>query len=350
MASTDKLFFDKDCPLDAVVSLAEPKDIPTLNTTFTDILKQHIHNRTVRIYEAITDFYTDDECDVINTQTLRQVISTKKNSQFEDLEYADEDVQRCLKENKPISGLSPQKKAPRTIFPIPGLSTHFGFLVIEGQVDESCHNFLDPLIRIYASHAFLLNRNEHDSLTGLYNRRALSNKLNQLLNSKTNKKRKNDSQQRSWCFALLDIDHFKQINDQYGHIHGDEVLVLFGRLLERSFREDDLLFRYGGEEFVAVLKDVDLKKAEIILNRFRKNVAKTCYGKVKFITVSIGYTLLDTKQALPIILDRADRALYYSKNNGRNQVSCFEELIQQELVEADNLTHNIEFFPHKKTS
>ena len=350
MANTDTLYFDKDCPLEAVVRLAEPRDIPTLNTTFSAILKEHIPDRTVRIYEMVTDFQTNTEGHIVNTQTLRPVIATRKNSHFEELNYNDEDVQRCLKQDCPISGVSPQRNKQRTIFPIPGVSSHFGFLVIEGQADASCHNFLDPLIRIYASHAFLLNRNEHDSLTGLYNRRALSNKFNQLFNHNTRRKRKNDKQQQPWCFALMDIDHFKQINDQYGHIHGDEVLILFSRLLERSFREDDLLFRYGGEEFVAILKDVDLNKANAILNRFRENVAKAVYGKVKSLTVSIGYTLLDTSQGLPILLDRADKALYYSKNNGRNQINCYEILVQQELVKAELVTSNIEFFPHQKTS
>lgn len=258
----------------------------------------------------------------------------------------EDDVNECIQNNKAVAGLSALDGKQRTLFPIPGLTKALGILVIEGHTDESVHHFLDPLLRIYASHAFLLNRNERDTLTGLYNRQALETKLCQIYHRDEIKQRKDDDNSQSWYLALLDIDYFKTINDKFGHIYGDEVLILFGQLLERSFRDDDLLFRYGGEEFVIVLKDVDLAIAKTILNRFRERIAATEFPQAGHITASLGYTLLDTSQPIPIIIDRADRALYYSKNNGRNRISSYEDLSQKGEIDIAPLDDtNITIFP-----
>lgn len=344
--NADILYFDKDCPLDAVVSLAEPRDVPGLNGAFLSILKEHIPHRAVKVYELVNDFDARAKEGNQSKQTLKLILKTHEHNSAVRLEYNEADVQQCIREKIPVTGKSSGGGLERTIFPIPGLSSPLGLLVIEGKVDESCKNFLDPLLRIYSSHAFILNRNEHDSLTGLFNRHVMENKLNQVYQCQANGKRKNDGQSQTWCIALLDIDHFKMINDRFGHLFGDEVLIMFSRLLQNSFREDDLLFRYGGEEFLIALKNVDLDKAEMTLNRFRNRVETTAFARVGQVTVSIGYTALDTGQPLPTVIERADRALYYSKYQGRNQTNCYEQLMEKGLVESSDFdSGNIEIFP-----
>ena len=348
----DILYFDKDCPLDAVVSLAEPRDVPGLNGAFLSILKEHIPQRAVKVYEIVNDFCVPVSDEGHLAQTLRLVLTTQENNPAVNLEFDDADVQQCIKLKIPVCGNASKTGLVRTIFPIPGLPSPLGLLVIEGMVDDSCKNFLDPLLRIYASHAFILNRNEHDSLTGLFNRQVMEHKLNQIYQCQLNGNRRNDQKDQVWCIALLDIDFFKMINDQYGHLYGDEVLIMFSRLLQSSFREDDLLFRYGGEEFLIALKNVDLEKAKLTLNRFRQYVENTVFAQVKKVTVSIGYTILDISQPLSSIIERADRALYYSKYQGRNRISCFETLLEKGLVDPSEFNNNIEIFPsqHKKIS
>lgn len=349
----DILFFDKDCPLDAVVSLAEPRDVPGLNGAFLSILKEHIPQRAVKVYEIVTNFCATTANTDAHQQVLRMVLKTQENNSTVKLNFDDPDVQQCINEKIPVTGQSTENGLDRTIFPIPGLPSPLGLLVIEGRVDDSCKNFLDPLLRIYSSHAFILNRNEHDSLTGLFNRQVMENKLNQIYQCQINGNRKSDEKDLTWCVALLDIDYFKTINDRFGHLYGDEVLVMFSRLLQSSFREDDLLFRYGGEEFLIALKNVDLEKAGMTLNRFRQHVQSTPFAQIEKITVSIGYTILDIKQPLSIIIERADRALYYSKYQGRNQSNCYERLLEKGLVESSTFENsNIEIFPqqHKKIS
>ncbi|MDH5408177.1 MAG: GGDEF domain-containing protein [Gammaproteobacteria bacterium] len=342
----DTLFFDKDCPLEAVVSLAEPRDVHGLNSAFLTILQEHISDRAVKVYEVINDFYSPTFKSSKCEPSLRLLIETQPDADMSDADLNEDDVQACIQNNTVVTGKSSFDDSERTIFPIPGLVKALGILVIEGRADQSCHNFLDPLLRIYSSHAFLLNRNEHDTLTGLYNRQALETKLCQIYHRDEIKQRKGDSKPVSWCLALLDLDHFKSVNDKFGHIYGDEVLIMFSQLLERCFRDDDMLFRYGGEEFVIVLKDVDITKAKSILNRFRKLVAETRFPQIGTMTASIGFCLLDTSQPIPVNIDNADRALYYSKNHGRNRISVYEELLEKGEITANKIEEsNITVFP-----
>ena len=342
----DTLFFDKDCPLEAVVSLAEPRDVHGLNSAFLAILQEHIPDRAVKVYEVINDFYSPTFKSCTNEPSLRLLLETRPNDIWADVEIDEKDVQACIQNNTVVMGKSSYDDTERTLFPIPGLVKALGVLVIEGRADQSCHNFLDPLLRIYSSHAFLLNRNEHDTLTGLYNRQALETKLCQIYHRDEIKQRKGDNKPVAWCLALLDIDHFKSVNDQFGHIYGDEVLIMFSQLLERCFRDEDMLFRYGGEEFVIVLKDVDIPKAKNILNRFRKLVADTRFPQVGHMTASLGFCMLNTSQPIPLNIDNADRALYYSKGHGRNRISSYEELLDKGEINPTTIDEsNITVFP-----
>jgi diguanylate cyclase (GGDEF)-like protein len=134
--------------------------------------------------------------------------------------------------------------------------------------------------------------------------------------------------------ALIDLDRFKKINDAYGHLYGDEVLLLFGGLMKQSFRSTDLLVRYGGEEFVVVLSDTTMENCEIVLERFRAKVEGHWFPNVGHVTISAGATRIGN-QALPsTVIDQADQALYYAKHTGRNRVCHYEALVRDGLMEA----------------
>jgi diguanylate cyclase (GGDEF)-like protein len=123
----------------------------------------------------------------------------------------------------------------------------------------------------------------------------------------------------------MDIDHFKRVNDRYGHLYGDEVLLLFARLMGNCFRYTDFLFRFGGEEFVALLTYADETGAHTALERFRTTVQAYDFPRVEHITVSIGYCGIDDDSLAPSLIDMADRALYHAKHHGRNRVVAFGE-------------------------
>ncbi|BCJ91130.1 PleD family two-component system response regulator [Terrihabitans soli] len=157
-----------------------------------------------------------------------------------------------------------------------------------------------------------------DSLTGLYNRRYMETHLETLIE-------KASQTERPLALVLIDIDHFKPINDTYGHDAGDEVLRQFSTRLQSSVRGIDLACRYGGEEFVVVMPDADLSVARAVGERLRRNIAAEQFPVSKGVkkidvTISVGIAMRREGDAADTILKRADEALYQAKRDGRNRV------------------------------
>jgi len=191
---------------------------------------------------------------------------------------------------------------------------------------------IEAITRVYINLNLLLERGSIDSLTGLLNRRTFEEKLNPLFSSKYQSRRHNEVGRVDYL-AILDIDFFKQVNDRFGHLYGDEVLLLMGRMIREAFREHDWLFRIGGEEFVVVARGVSGDPGPIF-DRFRASVEQRDFPQVGQVTVSLGYTEIDHRCSLPDIQGRADEALYYAKEHGRNQVACYEALLKQGELSA----------------
>lgn len=178
------------------------------------------------------------------------------------------------------------------------------------------------LLRIYANYYALLEESHRDKLTNLLNRETLEVEIArriieyQRAHHRHNRRRE-ESNWRNWL-ALIDADHFKSINDEWGHLYGDEVLILLARLLESTFREEDLIFRYGGEEFVALFRAPELEDAQAACERVRTTVAGHTFPGVGQVTVSIGVVEVRDQDSPAAALAQADQALYYAKQHGRN--------------------------------
>ena len=158
----------------------------------------------------------------------------------------------------------------------------------------------------------------HDHLTGLFNRRYANDYLQREI-------ARSKRQQLPFCIAMLDIDHFKRINDQYLHDTGDRVLQRIARLLESNTRESDLVARYGGEEFLLCFPDTELAGACRHCEALRNIVAQEDWTVIRpgiRTTVSIGVVQRAEFEELPDLLRRADTNLYEAKHRGRNQVCC----------------------------
>ncbi|WP_246540605.1 GGDEF domain-containing protein [sulfur-oxidizing endosymbiont of Gigantopelta aegis] len=205
------------------------------------------------------------------------------------------------------------------------------------------------LSEIYSNHQLLISLNDKDALTGLYNRKFFDRKMNQLsLESEHQLRRQAEMNKpeisKHSYLAILDIDHFKRINDAYGHLYGDEVLLHFAQQMQKVFRDDDWLFRYGGEEFVVLLKNVGSDMVETILHRFRKHIENYDFPSVGQVTISIGVTQLDNSKMQSEIIDRADNALYYVKEHGRNNIALYETLVAQGELQEQVNEGDIELF------
>ena len=153
----------------------------------------------------------------------------------------------------------------------------------------------------------------HDPLTGIHNRRAMEQEL--LLAIEAHRRHLG-----VFGLALLDLDHFKRINDRYGHEAGDETLVAFTALMQRSIRKLDRFYRIGGEEFVLLLPGVDTPGLAILCEHVRADVAAQLRCRDEPVTVSIGAALLRHADDSASWLARADEALYRAKDSGRNRV------------------------------
>ena len=158
-----------------------------------------------------------------------------------------------------------------------------------------------------------------DSLTGLPNRRGFD-----LLAAQAMQEAQREP--KPLTAMLLDLDHFKRLNDTHGHLAGDLVLAGFARDLESCLRQSDIVCRWGGEEFIVLLKDTDAHAALKIAEKVRHLIEQQRYsyqGNALRITVSIGLTTLQPDDTLHNLLSRADQAMYRAKLSGRNR-TCSE--------------------------
>ncbi len=157
----------------------------------------------------------------------------------------------------------------------------------------------------------------NDHLTGIANRR----RINNLLDIEFERARR---YRTPFSIVLFDIDHFKEINDHYGHLAGDTVLKSFANQVNQSIRKTETLGRWGGEEFILILSQSDLNAAYLVAEKIRKIIAKTRFEDIdEEITCSFGVAIYQDGITIDELLEEADQALYQAKENGRNQVIVY---------------------------
>ena len=201
-------------------------------------------------------------------------------------------------------------------------------LIITALLYQQISN--EELIRIFATlcilffFGYIFNNSIHlqrkqlsalaarDALTGTWNRRTLDETLIQTTSS-------NNRNPLTASLIILDLDHFKHINDTYGHNAGDRVLVKVAETIRDSIRLSDRLFRYGGEEFIILADGATLDNAAILAETIRKKVEKNCGFKKETITISLGVASLKDGQDPETWMRLADQALYEAKRTGRNK-------------------------------
>jgi diguanylate cyclase (GGDEF)-like protein len=166
----------------------------------------------------------------------------------------------------------------------------------------------------------LERRSASDPLTGVLNRRGFGEAYAREV------ARMARMRQRSRSMALLavDLDHFKSINDRFGHAEGDRVLVGVAQMIGSALRESDVLARFGGEEFIVLLPDADAKRAHAVAQRMQRLLREACAGDLPSCTASFGVAVqTDPEEPLDDLLARADEALYRAKENGRDRIETW---------------------------
>lgn len=217
-------------------------------------------------------------------------------------------------------------------------------------LDAQAVQTVDGVLRIYCNLLALLDYSECDTLTGLLNRKSFDESfykasalpLARSLQGPTDRRQVAGDLQ--YWLGVVDVDHFKQVNDRFGHLIGDEVLLLLSRQMRQSFRFYDQLYRFGGEEFVVLLRCTGEQDAMAAMQRFRESVRAFSFPQAGQVTVSVGFTdvrIGDTPQAA---VDRADRAVYMAKSLGRDQVCSFAALVEAGLLVEASKVGDVEFF------
>lgn len=239
-----------------------------------------------------------------------------------------------------------------TIFPLGQQGKVEGVLEFQTPVamDAQSEHLVTNILRIFLNVQGLLDYGEKDSLTELLNRKTFDGafikaSMHDAHFLEMEQPDRRHARGGSYWLAVLDIDHFKRVNDGFGHLIGDEVLVLIARLMRLSFRFNDQLYRFGGEEFVVLMRCTNANDAQSALERFRLRVEQHDFPQVGHITISIGYAPLMADDTPGAGFDRADKAVYFAKGNGRNQVRSYTELVASgDLVEVVDDSHEADFF------
>lgn len=238
-------------------------------------------------------------------------------------------------------------------FPILGEDGVSYVLCLKHQsLSEGDVRIVEGMVQIFCNYLLILSEGKRDTLTGLLNRRVFLEKINRIIRASHYEPeefnagidRRQDNTEGSYWLAIFDIDHFKNINDTYGHIYGDEVLIMFSTLMREYFRSTDLLFRYGGEEFVAVIGTMTEEVAMTVFERFRNKIAEKQFGQLDRVTVSIGMVEILQGNDPTTLVGRADQALYYAKDHGRNQLAVYEHLLEQGAISIPSTQDDLEIF------
>jgi diguanylate cyclase (GGDEF)-like protein len=221
------------------------------------------------------------------------------------------------------------------------------------KLNELDMHMINGLLGVYRNFQEVLSESQRDALTGLSNRKNFDDIVDRIYLKKplptepvpVERRMTADEERAELWLGMADLDNFKRVNDTWGHLYGDEVILLASQLMQGHFRENDCLFRFGGEEFVIIIRSSSEETARQAFERFRVAMESYEFPQVGQVTISIGVTRMDPNIFKATLLDRADKALYYAKKNGRNQVCFFENLLEKGLVEEkDFISGEIELF------
>ena len=339
-----------------VVKISSRRDRTEINSAMVDTLLDLFHPQRLTIYRC----YSSSKKAMVfacagvgpNGQFLRNAYLPQRRY----CQPIDRDplLQRCHKELSAVLDVL-DDGSHRIVFPVlrHDETIYLIDLSLSDEFSADQRVILMGLIEYFGNHIALLDYGEADTLTGLASRKTFDKHLFELLGQAASdsllgnggENRRRGTEHGSHWLAVCDIDHFKQVNDTFGHLIGDEVLIMMAQVMRHSFRFDDQLFRFGGEEFVALLQPTEADSALAVLERFRSEVESQVFSRVGHVTVSVGFSALRPNDTPTDAIDRADEALYYIKRNGRNQVACYESLVAAGKVTAKEIAKGeIELF------
>lgn len=331
--------------IDSVASTTAHRDRDELDVSIARLLVEFMRAKRVSIYRLIADG------DVTRVARRVGVVHGQDELGQEDIGElsalpALDDVpawRKCVRESCIVDREISQESRCHA-FPIESEHGVVGLMEIEPRrpLRRREQDLIVAILRIVKNHLALLDYGEVDTLTGLMNRKTFEARFDKL--------RLRAAKQPASCaeagwLGVVDIDKFKSINDTYGHLFGDEVLLLMAGLMRQNFRGADELFRFGGEEFVIVLDRASEAGAAVAFERLRAGVDAHRFPQVGHVTISLGYTRIASHEAAATAVERADTALYYAKHHGRNKVCSYDLLLAAgDITPPESKQSDVELF------
>jgi diguanylate cyclase (GGDEF)-like protein len=322
--------------LEQLARLTRGRDRDSVDGTLVEVLQPLLEAQSVTLWEALPD--PDGDRLLLRARVERgKPVSQPiiESAGPEALQRVRDDAQRVFAWETRETRLDGHGGRARLLVPI--VTDSDRRLLIEAEFerapDKHRIQVAEGMARIFENFIDLLDSSEHDSLTGLLNRKSFDDAFYKATRVDPHShggpgRRQLDGGVGAHWLAVVDVDHFKSVNDRYGHLIGDEVLLLIARILRNTFRHDDRLYRFGGEEFVVLARAVDAAAAASAFERLRRNVEGFPFPQVGRITVSVGYTAVREHDTPSDAFERADRAVYLAKAQGRNQVRGYETDVQ----------------------
>ncbi len=330
--------------IESVASATEHRDRDDLDGAVARLLFEFLHARAVTVYRVLDDG---------EHKRVARRVSLSRDGNRSDLDDTN-DLSRLprlvdVAEWRECELLRDAVHYPsadgslRSLFPLIGETDVVGLLEIEAGegLRPREASLAAGIVRILRNHLALLDYGERDTLTGLRNRKTFEASFGKL---RSRAGLNEDLNSPSSWLGVVDIDRFKAINDSHGHLFGDEVLLLVARVMQRTFKGSDQLFRFGGEEFVVVLDRADAAGARVAFERLRAAVESFRFPQVGNVTICLGYTHLRSADGPGSCFERADAAMYYAKNHGRNQVQGYEMLVAAGLIAPKEARAEVELF------
>ncbi len=345
--------YSADKIIESIAHVTTQADRELLEASLMSTLFELLKPKSILLYKIISEY--DEKCCLIATEITDGKLTfhdpCEPTSQF--FIHQITGLSQCIEKEKPVLVESKGKPGETETYVYPLINrngTITSVFIICGKALSENENkrLLSGYFQIYRNYACLLDDSEHDTLTGLLNRRTFDRDLDRILagwkrpsdqnilsTQQQPRRRNGDEGCVSNWLAVIDIDFFKKINDQYGHLYGDEVLLLLANIMRKTFRCYDKLFRFGGEEFVVLLRSTSQEGAGAALERFRAAMDNYDFPQIGSVTVSIGYVEIADQGIAAVILGHADSALYYAKDNGRNRVCFHTDLVDRGELAVD---------------
>ena len=346
--------------LGKVATLTGIRDLDIFEFSFMKTLAEMLSVNDISLYKFNG---ASEPCRLITYSSETEIDGGKKRTN-EAREIHVEDIEIPASLNNAIDWIESTGKVYTTksganfltIYPISANNHTIGYLsvTLARELSESENLVITSLLSISENFHSLLEENQRDKLTGLLNRKTFDENISKIqglflfspkADPHTGTEKRIESSKDEYWLSIIDIDNFKRINDSLGHIYGDEVLLLLSQVMKKTFRPTDLLFRIGGEEFIVICKVRNQDEARDTFERFRVAIANFIFPQVGQVTISLGATEIHGQYIIPSeIVGRADQALYYAKENGRNKLFFYENLISAGIIEEKNENHDVDFF------